>query len=185
MKSVAEFGDRIVRASTRESAPHQFLRHGNDHRDESEARKAILSEVDRSSKRLGTDHIDLYQIHLFEKDTPLEETLDALNEAVRAGKVLYLGACNLHTWQLMKALGIQRANGWASFISIQNLYRLVGGRLVATSQGAAAMFMYDDDRGDRIVVLTRKMNCADKEGDDCAVERRPGWIYVGGQWRQL
>jgi aryl-alcohol dehydrogenase-like predicted oxidoreductase len=89
------------------------------------SRKAILSEVDKSLKRLCTDYIDLYQIHLFDKETPLEETLRALNDVVRAGKVRYLGACNLHAWQFMKAIGLQRANGWPTFISIQNLYNLI------------------------------------------------------------
>jgi aryl-alcohol dehydrogenase-like predicted oxidoreductase len=76
-------------------------------------------------KRLGTDYIDLYQIHLIDKETPLEETLSALNDVVRAGKARYLGAANLHAWQLMKAIGLQRANGWMTFISIQNLYNLL------------------------------------------------------------
>ncbi|HZC96064.1 MAG TPA: aldo/keto reductase, partial [Bradyrhizobium sp.] len=89
------------------------------------SRKAILSEVDKSLQRLCTDYIDLYQIHLFDKETPLEETLSALNDVVRVGKVRYLGAANLHAWQLMKALGLQRANGWPTFISIQNLYNLL------------------------------------------------------------
>jgi aryl-alcohol dehydrogenase-like predicted oxidoreductase len=73
------------------------------------SRKAVLSEVDKSLQRLCTDYIDLYQIHLFDKETPLEETLSALNDVVRAGKVRYLGAANLHAWQLMKAIGVQRA----------------------------------------------------------------------------
>jgi aryl-alcohol dehydrogenase-like predicted oxidoreductase len=89
------------------------------------SRKAILSEIDKSLRRLCTDYIDLYQIHVFDKETPLEETLGALNDVVRAGKVRYLGACNLHAWQLMKAIGLQRANGWPAFISIQNLYNLL------------------------------------------------------------
>ncbi|TPI51935.1 aldo/keto reductase [Mesorhizobium sp. B3-1-7] len=89
------------------------------------SRKAILSEVDKSLKRLCTDYIDLYQIHIFDNETPLEETLSALSDVVRAGKVRYLGACNLHAWQLMKAIGLQRANGWPTFISIQNLYNLL------------------------------------------------------------
>jgi aryl-alcohol dehydrogenase-like predicted oxidoreductase len=89
------------------------------------SRKAILSEVDKSLQRLCTDYIDLYQIHLFDKETSLEETLSALNNVVRAGKVRYLGAANLHAWQLMKAIGLQRENGWPTFISIQNLYNLL------------------------------------------------------------
>jgi len=89
------------------------------------SRKAILSEVDKSLRRLGTDHIDLYIIHRFDYDTPLEETLETLNDIVRAGKVRYLGASSMHAWQFMKALGIQRANGWARFISMQNYYNLL------------------------------------------------------------
>jgi aryl-alcohol dehydrogenase-like predicted oxidoreductase len=76
------------------------------------SRKAVLSEVDKSLQRLCTDYIDPYQIHLFDKETPIEETLSALNDVVRADKVRYLGAANLHAWQLMKAIGLQRANGW-------------------------------------------------------------------------
>lgn len=89
------------------------------------SRKAILTEVDQSLQRLQTDYIDLYIIHRFDYQTPLEETLEALNDIVRAGKVRYLGASSMFAWQLMKAIGIQRANGWATFISMQNYYNLV------------------------------------------------------------
>jgi len=89
------------------------------------SRRSILSEVDKSLRRLGTDYIDLYIIHRFDYDTPLEETLEALNDVVRAGKVRYLGASSMHAWLFMKALGIQRANGWASFVSMQNYYNLL------------------------------------------------------------
>jgi 1-deoxyxylulose-5-phosphate synthase len=89
------------------------------------SRKAILSEVDNSLRRLGTDYIDLYIIHRYDYDTPLEETLAALDDVVRAGKVRYLGASSMHAWQFMKAIGIQRANGWATFISMQNYYNLL------------------------------------------------------------
>jgi aryl-alcohol dehydrogenase-like predicted oxidoreductase len=89
------------------------------------SRKAILAEVDKSLRRLGTDYIDLYIIHRFDYETPLEETLDTLNDVVRAGKARYLGASSMHAWQFMKALGIQRAHGWARFISMQNYYNLL------------------------------------------------------------
>jgi aryl-alcohol dehydrogenase-like predicted oxidoreductase len=89
------------------------------------SRKAILSEIDNSLKRLGTDYVDLYIIHRFDYDTPLEETLEALNEVVRSGKARYLGASSMYAWQFMKALGLQRANGWAQFISMQNYYNLI------------------------------------------------------------
>jgi aryl-alcohol dehydrogenase-like predicted oxidoreductase len=85
------------------------------------SRKAILTEVDDSLKRLGTDYIDLYIIHRFDYETPLE----ALNDVVRAGKARYLGASSMYAWQFMKALGIQRANGWARFVSMQNYYNLL------------------------------------------------------------
>src|SRR5215469_8566009 len=89
------------------------------------SRKAILCEVDKSLLRLQTDYIDLYIIHRFDYQTPLEETLEALNDIVRAGKVRYLGASSMYAWQFMKALGIQRANGWATFVSMQNYYNLL------------------------------------------------------------
>ncbi|MGC1384687.1 MAG: aldo/keto reductase [Candidatus Acidiferrales bacterium] len=89
------------------------------------SRKAILSEIDKSLKRLGMDYVDLYQIHRFDYDTPLEETLETLSEVVRAGKARYLGASSMHGWQFMKAIGLQRANGWAQFIAMQNYYNLL------------------------------------------------------------
>jgi aryl-alcohol dehydrogenase-like predicted oxidoreductase len=89
------------------------------------SRKAILSEVDKSLQRLGTDYIDLYIIHRFDYQTPMEESLEALNDVVRAGKVRYLGASSMYAWQFMKMLGLQRAHGWAAFVSMQNYYNLV------------------------------------------------------------
>jgi 1-deoxyxylulose-5-phosphate synthase len=89
------------------------------------SRKMIFSEIDKSLQRLGVDYVDLYIIHRYDYDTPLEETLEALNEVVRAGKARYLGASSMHAWQFMKALGIQRAHGWAQFISMQNYYNLL------------------------------------------------------------
>ena len=89
------------------------------------SRKSIMAEIDKSLRRLGTDYVDLYIIHRYDYDTPLEETLDALNDVVRAGKARYLGASSMHSWQFMKALGIQHANGWATFISMQNYYNLL------------------------------------------------------------
>lgn len=90
-----------------------------DPNDRGLSRKHIFEAVDGSLKRLGTDYIDLYQLHRFDYDTPLEETLDALNDVVRAGKVRYLGASSMHAWQFMKALGLQRAHGWAPFSTLR------------------------------------------------------------------
>ncbi|RJG42864.1 aldo/keto reductase [Mesorhizobium sp. DCY119] len=97
----------------------------NDPNDRGLSRKHIFEAVDGSLKRLGTDYIDLYQLHRFDYETPLEETLDALDDVVRIGKVRYLGASSMHAWQFMKALGMQRANGWAPFVSMQPHYNLM------------------------------------------------------------
>ena len=89
------------------------------------SRKAIFSEIDKSLNRLGMDYVDLYIIHRFDYETPLEETLEALNDVVRSGKVRYLGASSIYAWQFMKALSIQRMNRWATFVSMQNYYNLI------------------------------------------------------------
>ncbi len=90
------------------------------------SRKHIMASCDASLRRLGTDHIDLYQIHGWDANTPLEETLSALNDLVRAGKVRYIGASNLAVRQLMKALGLARLREWEPFVSLQAYYSLVG-----------------------------------------------------------
>jgi aryl-alcohol dehydrogenase-like predicted oxidoreductase len=97
----------------------------DDPNDRGLSRKHILHSIDASLRRLRTDHIDLWQIHRFDYDTPLEETLEALDSVVRAGKVRYLGASSMFAWQFMKALGLQRANGWAPFVSMQPHYNLI------------------------------------------------------------
>lgn len=89
------------------------------------SRRAIFSELDASLKRLGMDHVDLYQIHRWDPETPIEETLEALNDVVRMGKVRYIGASSMFAWQFAKALGIQRQNGWARFVSMQNHLNLL------------------------------------------------------------
>ncbi|ROO87870.1 aryl-alcohol dehydrogenase-like predicted oxidoreductase [Actinocorallia herbida] len=89
------------------------------------SRKVILTEVDHSLRRLGTDYIDLYQIHRFDSRTPLEETLEALHDVVKAGKVRYLGASSMYAWQFAKALFLQQANGWSRFVSMQPHYNLI------------------------------------------------------------
>lgn len=89
------------------------------------SRKHILESVDASLKRLGTDYIDLLIIHRFDRETSIEETTEALNDVVRAGKVHYLGASSMYAWQFMKMIGHQRAQGYAQFVSMQNFYNLV------------------------------------------------------------
>ncbi|MDQ7982486.1 aldo/keto reductase [Paraburkholderia sp. SARCC-3016] len=89
------------------------------------SRKAILTEIDHSLRRLGTDHVDLYQIHRMDCTVPLEETLEALHTVVKAGKARYIGACSMHAWQFREALNIQRSHGWTRFVSMQHHYNLL------------------------------------------------------------
>ena len=90
-----------------------------------QSRKAIMHEIDESLRRLGTDYIDLYQIHRYDPDTPIEETLEALHDVVKAGKVRYLGASSMFAYQFMKMLMTQRMKGFAPFISMQNHVNLL------------------------------------------------------------
>jgi aryl-alcohol dehydrogenase (NADP+) len=89
------------------------------------SRKAILTEIDASLRRLGTDYVDLYQIHRRDYDTPIEETLEALDDVVRAGKARYIGASSMYSWQFAQALYTSDLNGWARFVSMQNHYNLL------------------------------------------------------------
>ncbi|MFI6374167.1 aldo/keto reductase [Streptomyces sp. NPDC050546] len=89
------------------------------------SRKAILTELDQSLTRLGTDYVDLYQIHRFDPHTPVEETMEALHDVVKAGKVRYIGASSMYAWQFSKAQYTARLNGWTRFVSMQNHYNLV------------------------------------------------------------
>jgi aryl-alcohol dehydrogenase-like predicted oxidoreductase len=93
------------------------------------SRKAILREVEASLKRLGTEYIDLYQVHSWDPTTPLEETLSALDDLVRSGKVRYIGLSNFAGWQIAKAYGISEARGFQKFVSAQSYYSLVGREL--------------------------------------------------------
>jgi aryl-alcohol dehydrogenase-like predicted oxidoreductase len=89
------------------------------------SRKAIMTEIDHSLRRLGTDYVDLYQIHRRDQRTPWEETLEALHDLVKIGKVRYLGASSMRAWEFSKALHLQKTNGWARFVSLQDTYNLL------------------------------------------------------------
>lgn len=89
------------------------------------SRKAILHEIDESLRRLGTDYVDLYQIHRWDPDVPIEETMEALHDVVRAGKARYLGASSMWAWQFATAQHVAESNGWTPFISMQNHYNLI------------------------------------------------------------
>ena len=89
------------------------------------SRKSIMAQIDASLKRLGMDYVDLYQIHRFDYETPIEETLEALNDVVRAGKARYIGASSMYAWQFAKMLAVADENGWSRFVSMQPQYNLV------------------------------------------------------------
>ena len=89
------------------------------------SRKHLLHAIDDSLRRLGTDYVDLYQIHRFDRETPIEETLEALHDIVKAGKARYIGASSMFAWQFMKMLATSDAHGWTRFVSMQNHYNLV------------------------------------------------------------
>ncbi len=89
------------------------------------SRKHVLAAIDASLTRLGTDYVDLYQIHRWDDETPIEETMAALHDVVRAGKARYIGASSMYAWQFAKAQSIAHAAGWTTFVSMQNHYNLV------------------------------------------------------------
>jgi aryl-alcohol dehydrogenase-like predicted oxidoreductase len=89
------------------------------------SRKAIMHEVDNSLQRLGTDYIDLYQIHRWDYNTPIEETMEALHDVVKAGKVRYIGASAMYAWQFQKALHVAETHGWTRFVAMQNHMNLI------------------------------------------------------------
>jgi aryl-alcohol dehydrogenase-like predicted oxidoreductase len=89
------------------------------------SRKAIMTEIDASLRRLGTDYVDLYQIHRWDAATPIEETMEALHDVVKAGKALHIGASSMHAWQFSKAQYVAERNGWTKFVTMQNHYNLL------------------------------------------------------------
>ena len=89
------------------------------------SRKAVMTEIDHSLRRLGMDYVDLYQIHRFDPTTPVEETMEALHDVVKAGKARYIGASSMYAWQFSKMQYAARMNGWTRFVSMQNHYNLL------------------------------------------------------------
>ena len=102
-----------------------FNRMGPDPNAVGLSRKHILAGIDGSLRRLGMEYVDLYQIHRWDPETPIEETMEALNDVVRAGKARYIGASSMYAWQFMKSLAVSDRHGWARFDSMQNHYNLV------------------------------------------------------------
>ncbi|MFF3611928.1 aldo/keto reductase [Streptomyces sp. NPDC002580] len=120
-RALAEFArrDEIVIAGKVNGAMHE----GPNGRGLS--RKAIMTEIDNSLRRLGTDYVDLYQIHRFDPATPVEETMEALHDVVKAGKARYIGASSMYAWQFSKAQYTATLHGWTRFVSMQNHYNLL------------------------------------------------------------
>jgi 1-deoxyxylulose-5-phosphate synthase len=121
-RALKDFGpprDRLVIATK----VHGVM--GDDPNARGLSRKHILHAIDASLHRLGTDYVDLYQIHRFDPSTPMEETLEALTDVVRAGKALHIGASSMFTWQFAQYLHLARAHGWARFVTMQNHYNLI------------------------------------------------------------
>jgi 1-deoxyxylulose-5-phosphate synthase len=102
-----------------------FFPTGDGPNDRGLSRKHVLAAIDASLRRLGTDYVDLYQIHRWDPETPIEETLEALDDVVRAGKARYLGASSMFAWQFARALGLAERRGWRRFVSMQDHYNLV------------------------------------------------------------
>jgi 1-deoxyxylulose-5-phosphate synthase len=121
-KALREFGpgrDKLVIATK------VFNKMSDDPNDRGLSRKHIMQAIDTSLRRLGTDYVDLYQIHRFDYETPIEETLEALDAVVRSGKALYIGASSMYAWQFLKMLDFSRQHGLARFVTMQNHYNLV------------------------------------------------------------
>ena len=125
--------ERVVGAALRELARRDEvviatkvrLAMGKDSNAQGLSRKHIMASIDASLQRLQTDHVDLYQIHRYDPETPIEETIEALHDVVKAGKARYVGASSMYAWQFMKMLGVARARGLTQFVSMQPQYNLI------------------------------------------------------------
>jgi aryl-alcohol dehydrogenase (NADP+) len=98
---------------------------GDAPNDKGLSRKHIMQAIDSSLRRLGTDYVDLYQIHRFDPETPVEETLEALTDVIKAGKALYIGASSMYAWQFARMLHVAERHGFSRFVSMQNHYNLI------------------------------------------------------------
>ncbi|MGH8253655.1 MAG: aldo/keto reductase [Steroidobacteraceae bacterium] len=136
-------GRNLLKMTTRDKlvlATKVFYPMSDDPADRGLSRQHIAQSIDRSLKRIGTDYVDLYVIHAFDADTPIEETMSALHDTVRAGKVRHLGASTMYTWQFAQMNHVAAMNGWTPFINMQCQYNLL------YREEEREMFPYCDDR---------------------------------------
>jgi 1-deoxyxylulose-5-phosphate synthase len=144
-------GKNLLKMSTREQlvlATKVFYPMSGDPNDHGLSRKHIAASIDRSLARMGTDYVDLYVIHAFDADTPVEETMEALNDTVRAGKVRYLGASTMYAWQFAKMNHAAEMNGWSPFVNMQCQYN------VLYREEEREMFPYCRDEGIAITTFS-------------------------------
>jgi 1-deoxyxylulose-5-phosphate synthase len=137
-------GRNLLRMSTRERlvfATKVYYPMSDDPNDRGLSRQHIAASIDRSLARMGTDYVDLYVIHAFDADTPVEETMEALHDTVRAGKVRYLGASTMYAWQFAKMNHVAAMNGWTPFVNMQCQYNLL------YREEEREMFPYCRDQG--------------------------------------
>jgi aryl-alcohol dehydrogenase-like predicted oxidoreductase len=137
-------GNNLLKMSTRDQlvlATKVYYPMSNDPNDRGLSRKHIATSIDRSLARMGADYVDLYVIHAFDADTPVEETMEALHDTVRAGKVRYLGASTMYAWQFAKMNHVAAMNGWTPFVNMQCQYN------VLYREEEREMFPYCRDRG--------------------------------------
>jgi aryl-alcohol dehydrogenase-like predicted oxidoreductase len=137
-------GQNLLKMSARERlvlGTKVFYPMSDDPKDRGLSKEHIAGSIDRSLSRMGTDYVDLYVIHAFDTDTPVEETMEALHHTVRAGKVRYLGASSMYTWQFAKMNHVAAMNGWTSFVNMQCQYNLL------YREEEREMFPYCRDQG--------------------------------------
>ncbi len=144
------------------------------------SRKHILASVEASLRRLGTDYIDLYQVHCWDPGAPLEETLSALNDLVRSGKVRYIGASNYKDWQLQKAIDLSRQSGWEVFVCLQPLYNLLDraiewGLIPVCLNEGLGVIPWSPLRGGWLSGKYRRGMTAPPEGTRVDQAEREGW----------
>jgi aryl-alcohol dehydrogenase (NADP+) len=170
-KALKQFGpsrDKLVIATK------VFNPMGDDPNQRGLSRKHIRHAIDDSLRRLQTDYVDLYQIHRFDPHTPMEETLEALDEVVRKGKALYIGGSSMYAWQFAQMLAISQANGWARFVTMQNHYNLKLARLPFRHERMHLLFRNRDTTSDSPLAARKSARATSSARAQRRAKRRTG-----------